>query len=312
MEHHTFTNNTYNWDTVYVGNFAPGHGISESFMLQTTCTHTMPNSIVPCTTCPSPSAVRRDYRDMPLREALETNEIILFYQPILDLTTQCIVAVEALVRWQHATYGLLPPAAFLPLAEQMGLLEDLDRHVLWVALNQAAHWAHTGQSLTLSINLTASSLQNPALLDDAAMFLQHTGRPPASVIIEVTEHAPLHNPAVAHRVLSGLRDMGLHVALDDFGNGYSPLTNLQHFPSNILKIDQSFVAGIGQNPRAEAILRAILSLGRELNLLVIAEGVETRAQLAWLQTANCPWAQGKFLGHPVPAELITIAVGATE
>jgi EAL domain-containing protein (putative c-di-GMP-specific phosphodiesterase class I) len=196
------------------------------------------------------------------------------------------------------------PDTFLPVAEEIGLLRALDSWVLRSAVQQTAAWNDTGQTFDVAINLTVYSLQDPALIGEVKTLLTRTGVPPQHIVIELTEHSALRDPETVQQVLHGLRDLGLRVALDDFGSGYASLANLQQIPVDILKVDRAFTAGIEREPRDEAVVMALLALGRGMHIGVVVEGVEDDAQLIWLRQAGCSQAQGYWIGRPVPANLI--------
>lgn len=234
-----------------------------------------------------------------LRYALKTHRLSLYYQPILDLHTSQIVWAEALVRWHHPEQGLLFPGAFLPLAEEAGLLGALDKWVLHTAIAQAATWADEGYSLTITINLTVHSLEKPDLVSEVADLLATYHVPADRIIIELTEHTALRNLATTRYVLAGLKKLGLRIALDDFGSGYASLTHLRQLPVDVLKLDRAFATGIGRETRDEAMVQALLMLADGLNLTVVIEGIERPEQLAWVQTIGCPLVQGYLISPPI-------------
>lgn len=240
-----------------------------------------------------------------LRWALVTDSLTLYYQPILDVPTGRIVGAEALIRWWHPERGLLGPDAFLPLAEETGLMRVLDGWVLGTVLSQMAAWNAAGHTFDVAVNLTAYSLQNLELVTHIADLLTVTNVAPERVIIELTEHTALRDLATTQQVLTGLNDLGLRIALDDFGNGYASLTYLQQVPVDILKIDRTFTIGVGHNVRNEAVIRALLGLARDMGMMLVVEGVEEPAQLEWLKAAGCQWAQGFLIGKPMPPEMFS-------
>ncbi len=237
-----------------------------------------------------------------LRAALEADDLTLHYQPIVNAQDGCLVWQEALVRWEHPTRGVLFPDTLLPLAEAAGLLASLDRWVLRQAFMQSAAWRARNQPDMVTINLTAWSLQNPNLVGEIAHMLQETGAIPTHIMIEVTEHSALRDMETTQTVLANLRQLGLRVALDDFGKGYASLTYLRQLPVDVLKLDKEFAAGIGSDAGDEAIMRAMVTMAHGLNLVVVVEGVEESGQLAWLRDTGDLLAQGYLLGRPVPAE----------
>ncbi len=241
-----------------------------------------------------------------LRYALKTHELSLYYQPIVDLHNAQIVWTEALVRWNHPQQGLLFPGAFLPIAEEAGLLDALDNWVLHTAITQAATWARAGYPLTITINLTAQSLEKPNLVYEVADWLATYHVPADRIIIELTEHTALRNLAMTRHILAGLKKLGLRIALDDFGNGYASLTHLRQLPVDILKLDRAFATGIGRETRDEAVMQALLMLAAALDLIVVVEGIERPEQLAWIETIGCPLVQGYLISPPISGtELIT-------
>jgi diguanylate cyclase (GGDEF)-like protein/PAS domain S-box-containing protein len=246
-----------------------------------------------------------------LRHALTIAALEVWYQPIIDLTHNQVIAVEALIRWPHPTRGMLTPDAFLPLAEEVGLLRALDHLVLKTALQQAATWTADGHRLDIAINLTAPSLQRADLISELASLIQTTGVPANQIIIELTEYTALRDLLTIQEVLTGLRDLGVRVALDDFGTGYASLSHLRQLPVDVLKLDRAFATGIGRDPRDEAVVQALMALGQGLNLMVIVEGVEEAAQLEWLRLAGCHYVQGYLISAPVTAanvaQLLTAA-----
>jgi diguanylate cyclase (GGDEF)-like protein/PAS domain S-box-containing protein len=237
-----------------------------------------------------------------LRWALATDGLTLHYQPIFDPRSSQIVGAEALVRWHHPTRGLLMPNSFLPLAEDAGLMRILDSWVLETAMNQVAQWYAAGQDWHVAINLTTYSLQHMELITEVSELLAVTGAPPEQIIIELTEQTALHDMETTRQVLDGLRHLGIRIALDDFGNGYASLSNVQHLPVDILKVDRSFTAGIGKEPRDETVVRALLALGSGMDLVVIIEGIERTDQLTWLNGSEGVWVQGYLIGKPAPPE----------
>ncbi len=253
----------------------------------------------------TPTHQNRLLLEAEFRTALNQNALTLHYQPITDLATNQIIALEALIRWDHPTLGMLPPGAFLPLAEEIGLLGILDRWVLKHALQQLAAWHAQGLRVMMSINLTAESLRDPELVFDVEDLLSEYDLSPEYVILEITEHAALHDILISQQVLGTLRQIGVQIALDDFGTGYASLTYLRQLPVSILKLDGSFAAGVGENPADEAVMQALISLGRGLHLTVIVEGIEYPHQREWLRSTDSQLLQGFLLGQPDTADVIT-------
>jgi EAL domain-containing protein (putative c-di-GMP-specific phosphodiesterase class I) len=232
----------------------------------------------------------------------------VYYQPIVDVRTGWIGGVEALVRWQHPTRGLLAPAAFIPLAEETGLIHEIGRKVLRQACAQARQWQlelDTVPRLSVSVNLSPRQLTDPTLLADVAAALDAADLAAESLTLEITESAMMHDTETAVMRLEQLKQLGVQLAVDDFGTGYSSLSYLQRFPIDILKIDRSFVSGIDGDAEESALARAIVRLAQTLQLNAVAEGVETESQLDRLREMGCRWAQGYFLAMPQDAESLT-------
>ena len=230
-----------------------------------------------------------------LRRALGQGELLLHYQPVLDLRTQTLRRMEALVRWQDPERGMIPPSEFVPLAEETGIIQELDLFVLEQVLREA----HS-HGLEFSLNLSARNFHDPHFVELAAHLLQQHPLGRGRLWLEITETALMLEREKAVHNLQALRNLGARIALDDFGMGYSSLAYLKHLPVDMLKLDKQFVAGIG-NARDEAILHSVIALGHGLGLEVLAEGVETPHQLAWLQSAGCDLAQGYYIGMPSPS-----------
>ena len=241
-----------------------------------------------------------------LRRAVEMGEIEVYYQPELSLDTGEMVGVEALARWHHPVAGLLEAGAFIELAEDSGLILDLGAWVLGEACRQAGVWRreHPDHDLTMRVNLSARQIAQPTLVDLVVGALERGGLEPPSLCLEITETALMADPAAGLKVLQDLRALGVRLAIDDFGTGYSSLSYLKRFPVDVLKIDRSFVDGLGEDPEDTAIVTAIISLSRALGLRVVAEGVETRRQLDELRRLGCDRAQGFMFARPRPAQLL--------
>jgi diguanylate cyclase (GGDEF)-like protein len=237
-----------------------------------------------------------------LRGALDRDELILHYQPKLDLRTEEVTGVEALVRWQHPTRGLLYPDEFLPLAERSGLMRRLTVTVLDSALRQVDAWRHEGRALTVAVNLSTSNLLDTQLPDQVEMLLTALDLPSRLLELEITETVLMTDPVRALEVLRGLRALGVRLAVDDYGTGYSSLSYLQDLPVDDLKLDRSFVMRSETDPRSAAIVRSTIALAHSLDMQIIAEGVESAAVLSRLAQAGCDIAQGYHIARPQPAE----------
>ena len=240
-----------------------------------------------------------------LRRALERRELLLHYQPKVELGTGVIVGAEALVRWQHPEWGLIEPERFIPIAEETGLIVQIGAWVLHTACNQSRLWQDAGlPPVTISVNLSARQFRQENFVEMVTRILNETGLKPEHLEIELTESMLMHNAKAAIAILRGLKSIGVRLSLDDFGTGYSSLNYLSRLPIDALKIDRSFVQQIGdQDAYGDGILaQAIISLGHSLNLRVIAEGVETDAQLKFLKEHQCDEVQGFYLGKPTMPE----------
>ncbi|MEO1057204.1 MAG: EAL domain-containing protein, partial [Actinomycetota bacterium] len=242
-----------------------------------------------------------------LRRALERGEIVPYFQPIVALAGGEVEGFEVLARWLHPDRGLLAPGAFLPVAEETGLITELGASVMRDALSQLARWRAQDvpfANASISVNVATQQLADPsflAVVDDA---LQQTGIDADSLWLEITETALMSDTQAAGAALRELRGLGLHVSVDDFGTGYSSLTYLKRFPVEAIKVDRSFVAGLGLEDDDTSIVEAVIGLGHSLGVLVIAEGVETPLQLTRLRELNCDKAQGYLFGRPRNAEII--------
>jgi diguanylate cyclase (GGDEF)-like protein/PAS domain S-box-containing protein len=253
-------------------------------------------------------ARQRVHTETDLGHALERDELRVFYQPIIDVEMRRRIGVEALVRWQHPTRGLLAPSAFLDVAEQTGLIVPIGAWVLAESCRQVARWNEAlgpADRLSLSVNLSGRQLAEKDLAETVARTLQDAAVDPHSLqlYLEVTETLLPTDHEGARRALFELRQLGIDLAIDDFGTGYSSLRYVRELPISIVKIDQSFVAGLGRSRQDEAIVRAVAELGHTLGLRVVAEGVETELQFSKLRCYPCDYAQGYLFGRPQPAEL---------
>lgn len=236
-----------------------------------------------------------------LRHALERNEFLLYYQPQINLQTGKITGLEALIRWQHPEQGLVSPATFIPLAEESDLIIDIGRWVLEVACQQVIEWQKiTGVPLTISVNLSARQFYDPTLVETVSQILRHTKLDPRHLELEITETITIKNISLAQSVLRELQAMGIQIAMDDFGTGFSSLNYLTQLPLDTLKIDQSFIKRLTADARELEVINAVLALGRGLNLSVVAEGVDTPEQLDLLRSLNCETVQGYLISRPLP------------
>ena len=250
--------------------------------------------------------VERQLVESGLRHAIERQELEMFYQPIMDLASGEITGAEALVRWRHPLRGLLEPAQFIGIAEETGLIVPIGRWALRQACLQAKIWQAAGlPQLRMAFNVSAAELRAKDFVEGVHAALEDTGLPPQLLELELTETFLLQDLKSTAAVLTAVRDLGVGLALDDFGTGYSSLTYLKRFPIDCIKIDKSFVRNLMTDADDASIVGAIVSMGRSLNVRVVAEGVETRGQLAFLQSASCPEAQGYYFSRPMAARELT-------
>jgi diguanylate cyclase (GGDEF)-like protein/PAS domain S-box-containing protein len=239
-----------------------------------------------------------------LRPGLERLEFVVQYQPQVDVRTCQLVGMEALVRWQHPSLGLLYPNEFVPLAEESGLILSLGDWVMRTACAQNKSWQDAGLTpMRLSVNFSARQFQQPTFITDVAQILKDTNLDPRWLELELTESSIMRDPEEAIEKLHELKLMGIKVAIDDFGTGYSSLNYLKRFPIDTLKIDKSFVSDVCKDPHDTAIVRAIINLGHALELMVIAEGVETKEQLQYLTALGCDAVQGFLFSKALPASV---------
>jgi len=237
-----------------------------------------------------------------LSSAVAEDQLFLLYQPIYHLPSQRVVGVEALVRWRHPQRGVVAPGSFIPLAEESRLIVPIGRWVLNEACRQAAVWSAEGLDLGVSVNVSAYQLNRTDFAADVQHALSRSGIEPSSLTLEITETTLVRDVPAACERLEEVKALGVRVAIDDFGTGYASLSHLQRMPVDILKIDRSFVAALGNGDHSRELLAAILGVGQSLSLTVVAEGIEERVQRLMLEEMGCEMAQGFLLGHPSPAQ----------
>lgn len=262
------------------------------------------------------SALRRVELEADLRRALERDELQLYFQPTVDIASGQMEGVEALLRWPHPEKGFISPADFIPLAEESGLIVPIGTWVLRQACAEVVKWQIRYPSevpITLNVNLSARQLDQPDVVETVAAIVGETGLPPSSLVLEMTESVLMENKPTTLAKMQGLVDLGVHLAIDDFGTGYSSLSYLRQFPIQILKIDRSFVSGVGKEGSDEesALVQAIIDLARTLKLRTVAEGIETETQLERLRAMGCDIGQGFLLAKPAPAEEVRRLIEAT-
>jgi diguanylate cyclase (GGDEF)-like protein/PAS domain S-box-containing protein len=247
-------------------------------------------------------AVQRQSMESELRRALKNQEFLLHYQPKVNLDTGDITGVEALIRWQQPHGDLIPPADFVPIAEDCGLIVPIGRWVMREACKQARAWQDAGlRHLRMAVNVSAVEFREKGFVDYVRMILSDTGLEARYLVLELTERVLMENAKSTALVLEELKAMGVQLAVDDFGTGYSSLSYLRQFPIDVLKIDQSFIQKITSNLDDSTIISAIIGMGRNLHHIVIAEGIETHEQITYLQSQHCEEGQGYLLSPPVGA-----------
>ncbi|MEW8659977.1 MAG: EAL domain-containing protein [Candidatus Thiodiazotropha endolucinida] len=250
-------------------------------------------------------ALERLMMENDLRRAVARNELILHYQPIVNLETRQLQGIEALVRWQHPEQGLIAPGLFIELAEEIGIIDEIGQWVLRAACTQLARWDRDGFKVPrISVNLSVQQIDREGLITMVSEELNSSGLSPERLELEVTESMLIRNPELSRTVLSELRTLGVKFAIDDFGTGYSSLAYLKLLPLDHLKIDQSFVRDIGKDANDEAIVRAIIAMSKSLGLESVAEGVEEAHQARFLQQSGSDLAQGYLYSRPLPADEI--------
>lgn len=245
-----------------------------------------------------------------LRNALAAKQFLVYYQPLVNAQTHELMGSEALLRWHHPTRGLVPPDLFIPLLEETGLIVDVGMFVLRESCRQAVAWREAFcPGFTVSVNLSARQFSDPGLIPGVRQALTDTGLPPAALIIEVTETFLAWEPEHAASILREFRKLGVAVAVDDFGVGYSSLSSLRHLPVDILKIDRSFISNAPNDPMDASIARAIAALAQGLSLSLVAEGVENEAQAAFARSVGCHKLQGYLFSRPLDAASFAAAYG---
>ncbi|MDC4206566.1 MAG: EAL domain-containing protein [Candidatus Manganitrophus sp.] len=237
-----------------------------------------------------------------LRQAIEKNELLLHFQPKIDLQEHYVVGVEALARWKHPEHGFIPPNEFVIPAEKSGLIKPFTEWVLNAALRQCHAWQEEGFRINVAVNLSRRNLQDPEIPDLIATLLSTHRLEPTCLSLEITESAIMEDPTNAVKILTRLSGMGIEISIDDFGTGYSSLASLTRLPVRSLKIDKSFILGMAENKNDAVIVHSTIGLAHHLGLNVVAEGVESAALLEKLSAFGCDEAQGYFISRPVPAE----------
>lgn len=248
-------------------------------------------------------AFERIFLETALREAISKNELVVYYQPQVDSVSKSVIGMEALVRWLHPTMGVITPNQFIPLAEDTGMIVQLDRMVMEMAISQFSQWRKAEVfSGHLSLNLAVKQLEEPSFVDFFKALLEEKKFPTHAIELEVTESQIMNKPEASIDVLQKISDLGVRLSVDDFGTGYSSLAYLKKLPIQKLKIDRSFIKDLPTDNEDVAISKTIIGLGENLNLDVIAEGVETKDQMAFLLENGCHQIQGYYYSKPIPAD----------
>jgi diguanylate cyclase (GGDEF)-like protein len=250
-------------------------------------------------------AVSRLRVEAELRQAIDGDQLRLYYQPIVAIRTGRTLAFEALVRWEHPTRGLLSPAEFLPVAEETGLILPMGRWILRETCRQIASWKLAGapDDLRVSVNVSNRQFWHGGLLQDLQGYLREANLEPRNIVLEITETVVMYNADLAERMLLELHENGFALHIDDFGTGYSSLQALHRFPIEALKVDRSFVWGLGTDPRSTELVRTIAMMARNLGVDVIAEGIETSDQRRRVERLGCAYGQGYLFSRPVPGDI---------
>jgi len=250
------------------------------------------------------ASIENDITHSDLQLAIQNNDLLLHYQPQIDISSGKLLGVEALVRWLHPQHGMISPDRFIPLAEQSGAINELTHWVIEQAVEQEQLWQNKGLKIPVSVNISAVDITSLTLPEHVAKLLTDKKLDPTHLTLELTESALMGELVTSLDILTRLRLKGLGLSIDDFGTGYSSLSQLHRVPFTELKIDQSFVYNMIEDEQARAIVKTCIILGHELKMKVVAEGVETAEQFALLKQMNCDIAQGYFISRPVPAEQI--------
>jgi EAL domain-containing protein (putative c-di-GMP-specific phosphodiesterase class I) len=236
-----------------------------------------------------------------LRCAIEKKEIFTVYQPLINLSSEKIVGAEALIRWHNPRYGPVPPGVFIPIAEDIGLINQLGAHVLSNACQEAVKWHQSGHRLWVAVNLSPRQLKSADFMEKIGTTINLSGLDSSYLELEVTENCLLEDVEIVKSHLQQLDSRNIRLAIDDFGTGYSSLSYLKKFPFQRLKIDRSFMTDLPHDPETASLVRTILAIAQGLGLKAIAEGVETKEQLNFLKDENCDYAQGYLFSPPLSA-----------
>jgi EAL domain-containing protein (putative c-di-GMP-specific phosphodiesterase class I) len=239
---------------------------------------------------------------------LDRQEFLVYYQPIVSISTEEVAGFEALVRWQHPKRSMILPTRFISLAEECGVISPLGRWVLLEACRRANEWCATGSvgsGSIICVNVSAAQLQQATFVSEVASTLRETGLDPCRLVLEITEGTMMQDPVWTANTLTQLKGLGLRIAIDDFGTGYSSLSSLRQFPFDILKIDKSFIDRVAESTPEQKLARTIIDLGKTLNVQVIAEGIESPEQLSALRSLGCDLGQGFYFARPMSTDDVT-------
>jgi len=240
--------------------------------------------------------------EIDLKSALARDEFFLLYQPTFDLASERVTGVEALIRWRHPARGIIGPDAFIPIAEETGIIGPIGAWVLRTACRQASSWHAAGHPLNVAVNVSARQLDADGFVGEVAAELAATGVDPGALTLEITETALMRDAEAAARRLRELKALGVRIAIDDFGTGYSSLAYLRQFPVDALKIDRSFISGVAAHRESKALIHTLVQLGKTLGLETLGEGIEDTAQLANLRREQCDLGQGFLFARPLDPE----------
>jgi EAL domain-containing protein (putative c-di-GMP-specific phosphodiesterase class I) len=241
-----------------------------------------------------------------LRKAVENQSWMLHYQPLIDLSTGSMMGVEALIRWPEPGGGLIQPGEFIPLAEEMGLIEAIGDWVVGELSRQDAIWRANGLEMEVSFNLSPRQLWQPDVVDKIIARIRENDMAPARLTVEITESTAMTDPDRTQAILQDMHGRGLRLAIDDFGTGYSSLARLKHMPVDVLKIDRSFIRDVDTDRDAASMVSAMIALAQNLGMTALAEGIETEAEWRFLADRGCALGQGYYFSRPVPADEIMV------
>ncbi|MCL4129556.1 UNVERIFIED_CONTAM: hypothetical protein GTU68_017352 [Idotea baltica] len=243
---------------------------------------------------------RRMELERELRQAIDANQLVLYYQPKIDLSNDKVMGAEALIRWNHPVHGLVPPDTFIPLAEESGLINQVSDWVLKDACDQLQRWNKAGHNLKVAVNVSSKDIQEEGFTEKLRQMIEQYNISPKMLELEITESTLMENPEELEGELNAMREMGLTLAIDDFGSGFSSLNYLKRLPVDVLKIDRMFIRDLDKDENDMAIVTGVVALATSMGLKTVAEGVETAEQYRLLQKLGCDTCQGYYFSKPVP------------